>query len=356
VSAEPRTRPDASATNEGPTVPSDPAAAADHPSTGLDPARQQGLEAILFLADEPVPAATLAEVLDTTEDVVVAALEALAAGFERDARGMCIRQAAGGWRMYTAPAAAPILERWVLAGRTGRLTQAALETLAVIAYKQPISRQEIGDIRGVNADGAVRSLVARGFVAEIGRDDGPGQAVLYGTTPLVLERLGLDRLEDLPPLTEYLPEAPAPDEPELGALKEVRRRLAAGDELPTRTLGGRGAKETNTGTGAEEPDDGDDEALPPPELAARRSRRDEDIDALTDRLEQAAQSAMGRLRAAVAAGEDDAEDGDAGQDDHAGDGPADQDDAATDSRGQGDAATDPDPDELTAADRESTRG
>jgi segregation and condensation protein B len=316
VSIDPTTRSDASgspATNGGSTVPSDPTSVGATSSAVLDPTRQQGLEAILFLADEPVPALALAELLEVSEDAVVAALEELAVAFERDGRGMCIRQVAGGWRMYTAPAAGPILERWVLAGRTGRLTQAALETLAVIAYKQPISRQEIGDIRGVNADGAVRSLVARGFVTEVGRDDGPGQAVLYGTSPLLLERLGLDQLEDLPPLTEYLPEAPAPDEPELGALKEVRRRLAAGDELPSRTLGGRGALETNTGTGDEEAEDADDDALPPPELAARRSRRDDDIDALTDRLEQAAQNAMGRLRAAVAAGEEDGgeEDGDA---------------------------------------------
>jgi hypothetical protein len=112
--------------------------------------------------------------------------------------------------MYTAAGARPVLERWALAGRSGRLTQAALETLAVIAYKQPISRQEVGDIRGVNADGAVRSLVARGLVEEVGRDEGPGQALLYGTTTLFLERIGIDDLEELPPLTDFLPEAPGP--------------------------------------------------------------------------------------------------------------------------------------------------
>jgi hypothetical protein len=160
------------------------------------------------------------------------------------------------------------------------LTQAALETLAVIAYKQPISRQDIGEIRGVSADGAVRSLVARGLVMEVGRDDGPGQAVLYGTTAALLERLGLDSLDELPPLTDYLPDAPAPDEPELGALKEIRKRLAAA-----------GGREEQAGAGA------DQDAMPAPQQRASRSV--DDMDVLTDRLEVAARSAMTRLRRAM---------------------------------------------------------
>ncbi len=243
----------------------------------LGPAQRQGLEAMLFLADEPVPVAALADALDTDEARVSGAIEELAAEYERDRRGMEIRHAAGGWRMYSAPGAREILERWALAGRTGRLTQPALETLAVVIYKQPLSRQQIGDIRGVNADAAVRSLVARGLVAEVGRSDGPGQAVLYGTTPMLLERLGLDSLDELPPLTEYLPDAPAPDEPELGALKEIRRRLAA--------AGGRDAVEH-----------ADDDALPAP---AARQHTSTDMDELSDRLEHAARNAVDRLRAAV---------------------------------------------------------
>jgi segregation and condensation protein B len=273
----------------------------------LDPAQRQGLEALLFVADEPLSVDALAEVLELEPEVVEATLEELAATFEADGRGMTIQRVAGGWRMYTAAAARPVLERWALLGRTGRLTQAALETLAVIAYKQPISRQDVGDIRGVNADGAVRSLVARGFVTEVGRDAGPGQAVLYGTTPTLLERLGLDSLDDLPPLTDYLPEAPAPDEPELGTLREVRRRLAAGEELPSRSLGGRGAAETNTGSGgveADEEDEVDDEAMPAPVAGPAAGRRDEAMDDLTDRLEQVARHAVDRLRLAVAAGEE----------------------------------------------------
>jgi segregation and condensation protein B len=261
-------------------------------------ALRPGLEAILFLADEPVEVEVLAEVLAHPADVVVAELEALAAEYLESGRGMEVRRAAGGWRMYSAALAKPAVERWALSGRTGRLTQAALETLAVIAYKQPISRQEIGDIRGVNADGAVRSLVARGYVVQVGRDEGPGQALLYGTTPVLLERLGLDSLDELPPLTDFLPEAPAPDEPELGALKEVRRRLAAGADLDARSTD----PSTNTGPDAE-PDEADD-ALPPPATAAGRSRADAGMDELTDRLERAARSAVDRLRQAVSAGEE----------------------------------------------------
>jgi segregation and condensation protein B len=273
-------------------------------AANVEPPLARGLEALLFLADEPLDVDTLAIVLEAEPEVVEDALKDLARRSIEEERGTEVRATAGGWRMYTAPAARPVIERWALAGRTGRLTQAALETLAVVAYKQPIGRQEIGEIRGVNADGAVRSLVARGFVAEVGRDPGPGQAALFGTTRLVLERLGLDSLEQLPPLTEFLPEAPAPDEPELGALKEIRRRLAAGGELTPGGLGGRSATQTNTGTEHDSGEDDDDHDVMPPPLAAAGGRGDHDgMDELSDRLEQAARNAVGRLRAAVAAGD-----------------------------------------------------
>jgi segregation and condensation protein B len=259
-------------------------------TTSMDTPTRQGLEALLFLADEPIEIDELAEVLDVEPDVVASEVEALAQRYAEEHRGIEIRRAAGGWRMYSAAGARPVLERWALAGRSGRLTQAALETLAVIAYKQPISRQDVGEIRGVNADGAVRSLVARGLVEEVGRDDGPGQATLYGTTGLFLERIGVDRLEDLPPLTEFLPEAPAPDEPELGAIKEARRRLAAA--TPTATGWD---PTTNTGTDP----DAEEDSLPAPD--ARVRQRDGDIEDLTDRLDQAARSAVDRLRQAVSA-------------------------------------------------------
>jgi segregation and condensation protein B len=261
-------------------------------------ARRPGLEAVLFLADEPVEVSLLAELVDATPAEVEQELEELARAHVAAGSGIEVRRAAGGWRLYTSPPAAPVVRRFALLGRTGRLTQAALETLAVIAYKQPITRQAVSDIRGVNADGAVRSLVARGFVNEVGRDPGPGQAVLYGTTTTLLERLGLDSLDELPPLTEYLPEAPAPDEPDLDRLKDVRRRLAAGEDLPS--LGGRTAAQTNTGSGA---DPTDEDVLPPPAPATRDRSDGPGIDELTDRLEAAARNAVGRLRAAVAAGD-----------------------------------------------------
>jgi segregation and condensation protein B len=263
-------------------------------------ARRPGLEAVLFLADEPVEVALLAELVDAAPAEVEEELEAMARAYEAAGSGIELRRAAGGWRMYTAATAAPVVRRFALLGRTGRLTQAALETLAVIAYKQPITRQTVSDIRGVNADGAVRSLVARGFVTEVGRDPGPGQAVLYGTTTMLLERLGLDSLDELPPLTEFLPEAPAPDEPDLARLKDVRRRLAAGEDLPS--LGGRTAAQTNTGPGTAAPAEEDD-LLPPPAPATRDRSEGPGIDELTDRLEAVARSAVGRLRAAVTAGD-----------------------------------------------------
>jgi segregation and condensation protein B len=285
------------------------------------PAEQAaGLEALLFLAEEPQDVLALGEVLDLAPEAVDAACQGLAVRHRRDRRGTEVRRAAGGWRMYSSALARPVLERWALSGRSGRLTQAALETLAVIAYKQPISRSDIGEVRGVNADGAVRSLVARGFVTEVGRDDGPGQAVLYGTTVTFLERLGLDHVDDLPPMTDFLPEHQAPDEPELSRLKEVRAKLAAGGELPgpgsaedtraaaTRRFGDVRARLAVAGSedavrAAALDDDGDlegDDALPPP-VSTRHDRRSDEaeMDELTDRLESAARSAVDRLRQAV---------------------------------------------------------
>lgn len=273
---------------------------------------RQGIEALLFVAEEPIPLETLAEMLERDAADVRVALTELAGEYEADQRGIAIREVGGGWRAYTAPAAYPVVERYALAGRTGRLTQAALETLAVVAYKQPISRQEISDIRGVNADGAVRSLVQRGFLDEVGRDDGPGQAILYGTTGLLLERLGMGSLDDLPPLAEHLPEAPAPDEPPIDQFREARKLLAAGEELPTRSP--LGDRDTNTG---DEPmvdvkERDDEPTLPPVQVRTERREDREEMDALTDALERAARSAMGALRAAVEV---------ADRDDEASDGP-----------------------------------
>jgi segregation and condensation protein B len=285
----------------------------------LDADQIRGVEALLFLADEPLDPAAIAEVVEGDPAAVEEAVRALADRYLEERRGMEVREVAGGWRMYTAPATHPYIERWALAGRTGRLTQAALETLAVIAYKQPISRHEIGDIRGVNADGAVRSLSARGLVEEVGRDPGPGQAALFGTTRLLLERLGLRSLDELPELTDFLPEAPAPDEPELNAFKEIRRRLAQGGELASGGLGGRSAAQTNTGSDDDGSEPDDEDLLPGPSRSVGERHGDDTMDELTDRLEHAARNAVDRLRAAVEAGsegrgDDDATDGDADRD------------------------------------------
>jgi segregation and condensation protein B len=316
----------------------------------LDAVTAAGLEALLFLAEEPLDVLTLAEHLELDPADVDAACQGLSLRHRNERRGTEVRRAAGGWRMYSAALARPILERWALSGRTGRLTQAALETLAVIAYKQPIGRQEIGEIRGVNADGAVRSLVARGFVTEVGRAETPGQAVLYGTTTVLLERLGIDSVDELPPLTDFLPEHNAPDEPELGRLKEVRQRLAAGGELPdnedvrdaaTRRFGDVRARLAVAGAEApvtEAHEDEDDDVLPPPQVTRDDRRADEAaMDDLTDRLESAARSAVDRLRQAVSATEAreaaDAADADADAADAADADAADADESPEDDRG-----------------------
>ncbi len=168
------------------------------------------LEAVLMVVDEPVPAAQLASVLGLPTGQVVELLTELVAEYAGErggrARGFELRELAGGWRIYSAPAFADVVGRFVVDGQTARLTQASLETLAVIAYRQPVSRGRIAAIRGVNVDGVVRTLLARGLIEEAGHDEDGGGAVLYRTTPYFLERMGLGSLEDLPPLAPYLPD------------------------------------------------------------------------------------------------------------------------------------------------------
>lgn len=163
------------------------------------------LEAVLLVTDEPVPAVTLAQVVERPTGEVEETLAALAAEYEAQGRGFELRQVAGGWRLYTRSDCAPYVERFVLDGQQARLTQAALETLAVIAYRQPVTRQRVSAVRGVNVDGVVRTLVARGLVTEAGADDETG-ATRYRTTPYLLERLGLQSLDELPSLAPLLPE------------------------------------------------------------------------------------------------------------------------------------------------------
>ena len=167
---------------------------------------RRNLEAILLVADEPVPAATLAELVGGRLTQVEGLLVDLAGEYARDARGFVLRAIAGGWRLYTHPGARQAVEAYQRAGQQSRLTRAALETLAVVAYRQPVTRHHVADVRGVNVDGVFRTLLSRGLIQEVGHDQGPGQAALYGTTQSFLEQLGLNSLDQLPPIKDYLPE------------------------------------------------------------------------------------------------------------------------------------------------------
>ena len=167
---------------------------------------RRDLEAILLVADEPVPAGVLAEIVGSRLSEVEELLVDLAGEYARDGRGFVLRAIAGGWRLYTHPGARSAVEAFLKAGQQSRLTRAALETLAVIAYRQPVTRFQVAAVRGVNVDGVFRTLASRGLIHEVGTDPGPGQATLYGTTPAFLEQLGLNDLDQLPPIKDYLPE------------------------------------------------------------------------------------------------------------------------------------------------------
>lgn len=163
------------------------------------------LEALLLLADEPMGELALAEAVGAPETVTVEALEALAAFYDETGRGFELRRVGGGWRYWTRVEHADVIAAHVVAGQHGRLSQAALETLAVIAYQQPVSRGRVAAIRGVNVDGVIRTLLARGLIEEAGHDADTGAAV-FGTTGPFLEKLGLADLDDLPPLAPHLPD------------------------------------------------------------------------------------------------------------------------------------------------------
>ncbi len=167
----------------------------------------RAIEALVMVATDPVPEAVLAQIVELSSDTVGSLCRQLAASYEEESRGFELVHVAGGWRYQSHPDLVAYVERSVLEGQSARLSTAALETLSIVAYKQPISRAQISAIRGVNVDGVLRTLVQRGYVSEIGRDDGPGQAVLYGTTNEFLERLGLGSTDDLPPLGSFVPGA-----------------------------------------------------------------------------------------------------------------------------------------------------
>jgi segregation and condensation protein B len=169
------------------------------------PGLRASLEAILLVADEPVPEVLIAQVLERPRHEVADGLRALSAEYTNDGRGFDLREIAGGWRFYTREDCAPLVERFVRDGQEVRLTQAALETLAVIAYRQPVSRARVSAVRGVNCDGVIRTLVLRGLVEDSGTDPETG-AILYRTTGYFLERLGVASLDELPDLAPFLPE------------------------------------------------------------------------------------------------------------------------------------------------------
>ncbi len=165
------------------------------------------IEAVLTVATEPVPPGLLAELLELPVETVEELCLELATSYELEGRGFSLARVAGGYRFQSSERYAAYVERFVLEGGPQKLSPAALETLAVVAYKQPISRSQVAAIRGVNVESVMRMLVARGYVQAVGRDEGPGQPVLFGTTPMFLERLGLDSIEDLPPLAAFVPPA-----------------------------------------------------------------------------------------------------------------------------------------------------
>lgn len=194
---------------------------------GIQPDQIQGaIEAMLFVTDEPVSALTFAEMIQVNVAEIDQCLHELQAKLESENRGIQLREVAGGWRLYTHPAYHDLIEKYVISWDTRRLSQAMLETLAVVAYSQPVTRAGIASVRGVNSDSSINSLVDKGLLREAGVADTPGNPVLYATSRLFLEKFGLRSVDDLPPLADF-----APDEE---AKELIRARLSATkiDDVP----------------------------------------------------------------------------------------------------------------------------
>src|SRR4051812_15323050 len=165
----------------------------------------RAIEAVLMVSEDPVEPHLLAQLLEVAPARVEELCDELAASYVAEDRGFVLVRVAGGYRFQSHADLAPYVERFVLEGQHARLSGAALETLAIVAYKQPVSRAQVAAIRGVNVDGVMRTLQQRAYITEVARDPGPGNAVLYGTTPLFLEKLGLDALDQLPALGDFVP-------------------------------------------------------------------------------------------------------------------------------------------------------
>jgi len=196
----------------------------------MNPEIPRALEAIVLVADSPVEGQLLAQLVELSVEEVEEILAGLAATYVEQDRGFRLVRVAGGWRFQTSADLAPYVERFVLEGQSAKLSAAALETLAIVAYKQPISRAQIATIRGVSVDGVVRTLETRGYIGEVARDPGPGQAVLFGTTPTFLERMGLDSLAQLPAIAEFVPGADVVEALEHGLRIEAAAELPALDD------------------------------------------------------------------------------------------------------------------------------
>ena len=241
-----------------------------HPneSTGADGDLRRAIEAILFVSDEPLAATVIAQAIGADRRATEGLLDELARSLEQRESGLVLRQIAGGWRLATHPDVAPKVEAFVLANRHARLTKASLETLAIVAYKQPVTRHQIAAIRGVNSDGVLKSLTDRGLITEVGREDVPGRPVLYGTTPEFLERLGLPSLTALPSLAPLLDAVDEDgEEPEATPLADedadaVEAEADAIHAAVAESLDDAGAEDDDLGddVGAEDDDLGDDVA------------------------------------------------------------------------------------------------
>ena len=177
---------------------------------------KRALEAIIMVADTPVQTDMLAQLTGMPAERVEAVLVELGAEYASDERGFQLVRVAGGWRYQSHPDQAPYIEQFVLEGQSAKLSAAALETLAIVAYKQPISRAQIASIRGVGVDSVVRTLEQRGYIGEVARDPGPGQAVMFGTTPEFLMKMGLDSLSQLPSIADFVPGADVVEALEMG--------------------------------------------------------------------------------------------------------------------------------------------
>ncbi|HET6949296.1 MAG TPA: SMC-Scp complex subunit ScpB [Acidimicrobiales bacterium] len=222
------------------TPPSPPPLPPDRLGDDVRNEARRAVEAIVLVSEQPIDTNLLGQLLELRPAIVEELCRELAAEYAAEGRGFQLARVAGGWRFQSHPDQAPYVERYVLEGQTAKLSAAALETLAIVAYKQPISRAQVASIRGVSVDGVMRTLQQRGYIAEVGRDPGPGQAVMFGTTRAFLEKLGVDHLGELPSLGDFVPGADVVEQLERGLRPDgptIPERLDAIEETNSRRHG-----------------------------------------------------------------------------------------------------------------------